>query len=144
MWEQINKCKEAGFQKKTTCFSLGTQNQRILHPDLLFSSALWGSSLWAWEHTFPGFQILSLIRVSKLTDLLTVLALKLWKINPYLKLKTAYYKSLSRNIGDIWLFFFFFKWEEQRNLNEQSQTVIPPLIQLVLINLLWLKIIPAF
>lgn len=52
-------------------------------------------------HISRASNTLSLIKVSKLTDLLRVLPLKIWKINPILKLKTAYYKSLSKTIGDI-------------------------------------------
>lgn len=31
-----------------------------------------------------------------------MLPLKIWKINPVLKLRTAYYKSFSKDTGDIW------------------------------------------
>lgn len=48
--------------------------------------------------------ILSQTSISKLTVLclLTVLSLQIWKINPVLKLRTACYKSLSKDTGDIW------------------------------------------
>jgi len=52
-------------------------------------------------HMARASNTLSLIRVSKLTDLLSALPLKIWKINPVLRLKAAYYKSFSKNTGDI-------------------------------------------
>lgn len=72
-----------------------------IQPYSIFSCSLRQFTVGLGTHIPRASNTLSLIRVSKLTDLLIVLPLKIWKINPILKLKTAYYKSLSKNIGDI-------------------------------------------
>lgn len=93
------------FQKIIAFFSLGAliKKKGILHPGLI-SCSLRKFNMDLGKHIPRIPNILSLISNSKLTVLclLTVLPLKIWKINPILKLRTAYYKSPPKDTGDIW------------------------------------------